>query len=47
MVLVVLVLLIVEEASVELAMMVLLHEAQWRSSCLCFFSPREHRLGQR
>jgi hypothetical protein len=26
--------------------MVLLQEAQWCSLCWCYFSPREHRLGQ-
>jgi hypothetical protein len=46
-VLVVLVLLLAEEASAESAMMVLLQEAQaqWCSSCWCFFSRRRHQLG--
>ena len=34
--LVVLVLLLAEEASAELAMMVLLQKAQWCSSCWCY-----------
>jgi hypothetical protein len=46
-VLVVLVLLIVEEASAGSATMVLLQEAQWCSLCWCFFSRRRHRLSQR
>jgi hypothetical protein len=41
------VLLLVEEASFEFAMMALLQEAQWCSSCWCFFSRRRHRLSQR
>jgi hypothetical protein len=45
-VLVVLVLLLAEGASFESTMMVLLQETQWCSSCWCYFSPREHRLGQ-
>ena len=47
MVLVVLVLLLVEEASAGSAMVVLLQETQWCSSCLCFFSWRRHRLSLR
>jgi hypothetical protein len=46
-VLVVLVLLIAEEASAESATMVLLQEAQWCSSCWCYFSRRRHRLSSR
>jgi hypothetical protein len=46
-VLVVLLLLLAEEASAGTARMVLLQEAQWCSSCWCFFSRGEHRLGQR
>ena len=45
--LVVLVFLLAEEALAESEMMVLLQEAQWYSSCLCFFSRRRHRLSQR
>ena len=47
MVLVVLVHLLVEEASAEFEIMMLMQVAQWCSSCWCFFSRREHRLGQR
>ena len=47
MVLVVLVLPLTKEASFESTMMALLHEAQWCSSCLYFFSRRRYRLSQR
>jgi hypothetical protein len=46
-VLVVLVLPLAEGASAESATMALLQEAQWCSSCLCFFSRRGHRLSRR
>jgi hypothetical protein len=46
-VLVVLVLLIAEEASAESATMVLLQEAQWCSSCWCYFCLLRHRLSAR
>ena len=47
MVLVSLVLLLTKEAPFEFTMMALLQEAQWCSSCLCFFSRRRHWPSQR
>jgi hypothetical protein len=46
-VLVVLVHLLVEEASAEFEIMMLMQVAQWCSSCLCLFCSRRHRLSLR